>query len=96
MKIVVIIEMVFGCPGSVLLVLPNCSLSQCRFFFVFFFSFLPKGGGERKRKLYRLLGWGWGGGGGIRICGQSMRQTREIWGHALLGILILDLLLDAI
>ena len=58
MKIVVIIEMVFGCPGSVLLVLPYCSLSQCRFFF---FSFMPKGGGERKRKLYRLLGWGWGG-----------------------------------
>ena len=60
---------------------------------VCFSSFLLKGDGESQRKLYRLLG---GGGGGIRICGQSMWQTREIWGHALMGILILDLLLDAI
>ena len=39
---------------------------------------------------------GGGGGGQVHICGQSVWQTRGVWGHASLGILILDLLLDTI
>ena len=45
------------------------------------FSFLPKGGGGGggKMRLYGLLG------GQVRICVQSMGQSRGVWGHGPLG-----------
>ena len=47
-------------------------------------------------RLYRLLGEG-GRGRQIRICVQSMGQTRGVWGHAPPGkFLFFDLLVDAI
>ena len=57
----------------------------------FLSAFCPGGGGGGGQiRLYGLLG------GQVRICVQSMWQTRGIRGYAPLENLILDLLLDAI